>query len=73
MKGKRVRVFYMAKGPIETIRRLRKEFRAAHTKGTAALNSGDYQALGKAIDTERKLVEQQKSLVEAHLRVFKKR
>jgi len=36
------------------------------------LNSGDYHALGKAIDTEWKLVEQQKSWVEAHLRVFKK-
>ena len=37
------------------------------------MKSGDYHALGKAIDTERKLVEQQKSLVEAHLRVFNKR
>ena len=62
----------MGKGPVETLRQLRKEFRAAHAKGTAALKSGDYQALSEAIDAERKLVDQQKSLVEAHMRVFKK-
>jgi hypothetical protein len=43
-------------GPLETLRRLRKEFRAAHAKGTAALKSGDYHALGEAIDAERKLM-----------------
>jgi hypothetical protein len=62
----------MGRGPVETLRRLRREFRAAHAKGTAALKSGDYVALSEAIDAERKLVDQQKSLVEAHLRVFKK-
>jgi len=63
----------MEKAPVETLRRLRKEFRAAHAKGTAALNSGDYQALGEAIDAERKLVDQQKSLVNAHMRALRKR
>jgi hypothetical protein len=62
----------MGRGPVETLRRLRREFRAAHAKGTAALKSGDYVALSEVIDAERKLVDQQKSLVEAHLRVFKK-
>jgi len=38
-----------------------------------ALRSGDYQAFGEAIETERKLFEQQKSLVDRHLRVFRKR
>jgi len=56
------------KGPIETLRRLRKAFRAAHAKSTAAMKSGDYRALGEAIDAERTLVDQQKSLVDAHMR-----
>ena len=63
----------MGKAPVETLRRLRKEFGAAHAKGTAALNSGDYQALGEAIDAERKLVNEQKSLVDAHMRALRKR
>jgi len=32
--------------------RLRKAFRAAHAKSTAAMKSGDYRALGEAIDAE---------------------
>ena len=48
--------------------RLRKAFRAAHAKSTAAMKSGDYRALGEAIDAERTLVDQQKSLVDAHMR-----
>jgi len=63
----------MGNGPVEIIKRLRKEFRAAHVKGMNALRSGDYQAFGEAIETERKLFEQQKSLVDRHLRVFRKR
>jgi hypothetical protein len=63
----------MGKGPIETLRRLRQEFRAAHAKGTGALKAGDYRALGEAIDAERKLVDQQKSLVNAHMRALRKR
>jgi hypothetical protein len=63
----------MEKGPVETLRRLRKEFRAIHAKGTAALRAGDYNALGEAIDAERKLVDQQKSLVEAHMQMCRKR
>jgi len=66
-------VWLYGKGPIETLRRLRQEFRAAHAKGTAALKAGDYQALGEAIDAERKLVDQQKSLVNAHMRALRKR
>ena len=38
----------MGKSPVETLRRLRKEFRAAHAKGTAPLKSGDYVALSEA-------------------------
>jgi hypothetical protein len=63
----------MGKEPRETLRDLRKEFRAAHAKGTAALNAGDYGALAEVIDAERKLIAQQKSLVNAHLRVCQKR
>jgi hypothetical protein len=63
----------MWKEPRETLRSLRKQFRAAHAKGTAALNAGDYGAFGEAIDAERKLIAQQKSLVNAHLRVCQKR
>jgi len=58
----------MGKSPVETLRRLRKEFRAAHAKGTAPLKSGDYVALIEAIDAERKLVDRQKLLVDAHMR-----
>ena len=61
------------KGPRDALRRLRKEFRAIHAKGTAALRAGDYDALDEAINAERKLVDQQKSLVEAHLRLCRKR
>lgn len=63
----------MGKGPVDTLRRLRKEFKAAHAKGTEALRSGDYVALGEVVDAERKLIEQQKLLVDAHLRVCRKR
>ena len=53
--------------------RLRKAFRAAHAKSTAAMKSGDYRALGEAIDAERKLVDEQKSLIDAHMRALRKR
>jgi hypothetical protein len=57
------------KGPRDALRRMRKEFRAIHAKGTAALRAGDFDALGEAIDAERKLIDQQKSLLKAHLRL----
>ncbi len=54
----RTRSAYMGKGPGDTIGRLRKEFRAAHVKGMAALRSGDYKALDEAIGAERTLIDQ---------------
>ena len=63
----------MEKYAADTLARLRQEFRAAHAKGTAALRSGDYEALGEAIDAERKLIDQQKLLLDAHLQVSRRR
>jgi len=39
----------------------------------ATLRSGDYQALGEAVEMERKLFDQLKSVMDPHLRVFRKR
>jgi hypothetical protein len=47
----------------ETLKTLKAEFDAAHVKGMAALRSGDYAALGKAIDAERRLIDKQRSLL----------
>ena len=44
-------------GPSET-RALKAEFDAAHADGMASLERGDYDNFGKAIEAERKIVEQ---------------
>jgi hypothetical protein len=57
----------------QTLMRLRKEFKAAHAKGMAALKSGDYRAFDEAINAERKIFDQQKSLFAAHMRARDRR
>ena len=63
----------MVEDPGQTLRRLRKEFKAAHAEGIAALKSGDYRAFDEAIKAERKIIDQQKSLFDAHMRARDRR
>jgi hypothetical protein len=39
------------------------QFKAAHRKGMAALKTGDYRALGDAINRERELIDEQTSII----------
>jgi hypothetical protein len=47
---------------------LRREFRVAHEDGMAALVNSDYDALGDAIQRERKIIVRQKNLIEKRTR-----
>jgi hypothetical protein len=47
----------------DTLKTLKAEFDAAHAKGMAALRSGDFDSLRKAIDAERRAIDQQRALL----------
>ena len=48
-----------ATGAIQRLRVLRGSFQAAHAAGMAALEAGDMEGFGKAIATERAILDEQ--------------
>jgi hypothetical protein len=61
------------KGRRAQVRRLKREFDAAHQSGMASLRKGDYAALDTAIAKERRILNEQAELIAASRRAFKDR
>lgn len=55
-------------GTVKKVATLRKKFKRVHEKGVAALEAGDFNALGEAIDAERDIIRSQKKLIEESTR-----
>ena len=55
------------------IRRLKREFEAAHEAGMLALQKGDYAALDKAVVKERLILEEQAEVIADARRTFEQR
>lgn len=49
----------------QKVARLKKRFRRAHHEGMSALETGDYAALGKAIERERDIIDEQTVMLRA--------
>jgi hypothetical protein len=75
MKAPRARVTGKAKPKPQRakVRRLKRDFDAAHQIGMAGLRSGDYAALDKAIAKERVILKEQAKLIADSRRAFKER
>ena len=52
--------------------RLANEFAAAHREGVEGLRTGDYARLGAAVERERRLIMEQRTMIEMHLERLRK-
>ena len=53
---------------LETIRKLRTQFAAAHREGTRSLEASDYEGFSNAIHQERAIVLEQQRAIKSYLR-----